>query len=39
MQLVLVGKTTFAEAVPQISSVSAYNTQFKMPNTHRISFP
>ena len=26
-------------SVPQISSVSAYNTQFKMPNTHRISFP
>ena len=26
-----------AGAVPQISSVSAYNTQFKMPNTHRIS--
>ena len=25
--------------VPQISSVSAYITQFKMPNTHRISFP
>ena len=24
---------------PQISSVSAYNTQFKWPNTHRISFP
>ena len=26
-------------SVPQISSVSAYITQFKMPNTHRISFP
>ena len=25
--------------VPQISSVSTYITQFKMPNTHRISFP
>ena len=25
--------------MPQIGSVSAYNTQFKMPNTHRISFP
>ena len=25
--------------VSQISSVSAYITQFKMPNTHRISFP
>ena len=25
--------------VPQISSVSAYITQLKMPNTHRISFP
>jgi len=27
------------KTVPQISSVSAYITQFKMPNTHRISFP
>ena len=27
------------QSVPQISSVSAYNTQFKMSNTHRISFP
>ena len=26
-------------AVPQISSVSAYITQFKMPNTHLSSFP
>ena len=26
-------------SVPQISSVSAYITQFKMPNTHLISFP
>ena len=26
-------------AVPQISSVSAYITQFKMPNTHQISLP
>ena len=26
-------------SVPQISSVSAYITQFKMPNTHKISFP
>ena len=25
--------------MPQISSVSAYITQFKMPNTHLISFP
>ena len=29
---------TVNSPVPQISSVSAYNTQFKMPNTHRISF-
>ena len=26
-------------SVPQISSLSAYITQFKMSNTHRISFP
>ena len=25
--------------MPQISSVSAYITQFKMPNTHRMPFP
>ena len=30
---------TCVESVPQISSVSAYITQFKMPNTHLISFP
>ena len=29
----------YLQAVPQISSVSAYITQFQMPNTQRISFP
>jgi len=32
-------KAAELQPVPQISSVSAYITQFKMPNTHRISFP
>ena len=31
--------SVLCKAVPQISSVSAYITQFKMPNTHLISFP
>ena len=34
-----IGQLCISVAVPQISSVSAYITQFKMPNMHRISFP